>query len=414
MSLLQSFVIAFTGIAANKLRASLTMLGIIIGVMAVIAMMSIGKGAESAITESIQSMGTNVLYIMPGSEDVGMMAPPGAIKTLTQEDAEAIARDCPSVVEVAPLMETMFQVTAKGKSFTPWFAGATPEYEDVYDWQVAEGEFISRRHMNSRSQVAVLGPTIAEDIFEEEDPLGQRVKINGIPFTVIGVFESKGAMMFMDMDNLIIVPLTTATTRLTAERTTRGEHIVTSITAQIASTDQMDQATEEITDLLRRRHRLDADDDNDFTVMSQSELVGVLGTVMGIFTAVLGSIAGISLLVAGVGIMNIMFVSVRERTREIGIRKAVGAKRRDILTQFLIEAAMLSLTAGGIGILLGWLASWGASKLFAVLNLGFSTTFSIDAVFLAFGVSAAIGLIFGVWPAVRAAQLNPIDALRYE
>lgn len=412
MNPVEAIPIALRGISAHKLRSFLTMLGLVIGVGAVISLMSIGTGAEAMITERIQSVGgPNVLQVSPGRAMQGMaQAAMGSASTLTLEDAEAIAdpRNCPSVSLVAPTVMTFAQVVAGEENLSTRILGVSSEYEDVFNWGVTQGEFIAQHHVDAQSRVCLLGTTVAEELFGGVTPIGQRVRIKNIPFRVIGLLESKGAFMMLDTDDTMMIPITTAKAKLSTQRTARGERTVNSISVQVADESLLDVAIQEITALLRERHRITERDD--FTVLSQSEIVEMVGEVMGILTILLGSIAGISLLVGGIGIMNIMLVSVTERTREIGIRKAVGAKRRDILIQFIIEAATLSIMGGAIGIFIGW----SVAQIFSGLNLGFGALVSIDAVILAFSVSAAIGLFFGIYPATRAAWLNPIDALRYE
>jgi putative ABC transport system permease protein len=415
VKLFESLVIAIRSLLANKLRSALTMLGIIIGVGAVITLMSVGRGAQAAITSTFEEMGTNVLYVMStSSEEGGMMAIQYGNMTpnLTLEDAKALER-IDSVTAVVSVNENYVEVTADGESKVAIIHGATPEYQEVYKYSVAYGEFFSDSDIASRDRVVVLGDTVAEDLFGDEDPIGQMVKIKGKRFTVIGVLEPKGgAIMGVSMDDIVVTPITTFQARLFTQQTSRGEDAVQSIALQVASADAIDDVTYEVEDILRRRHRIAADEKNDFAVVSMEQMLGQLEQVFGIFTIVLGAIASISLLVGSIGIMNIMLVSVTERTREIGIRKAVGAKRRDILFQFLLEAAVLSLLGGAIGIIGGWMLAF----LISLVDIGGITLHSVvsaDIVILAVTVSVIIGLVSGVYPAMRAARLNPIDALRY-
>ena len=415
MKLINSFVIAVRSLSANKLRSSLTMLGIIIGVGAVITLMSVGRGAQASITSAFEQMGTNVLYVMSSSPEVGGLAgmsPVFVTPTLTLDDAEAL-EDIPSVVAIAPVNENFAEVTAGGESKVAIIHGGTPEYQEVYNYSLASGQFIAERNVASRDRVAVLGDEVAEELFGSDDPIGERVKMKGQRFTVIGVLEAKGgAMMGVSMDNIVVTPITTFQTRLFTQRTASGEDAVQSISLKVASPEAIDEVREEIEPVLRKRHRLSADEKNDFSIVSQEQILDLVGQVTGVFTIFLGAIAGISLLVGGIGIMNIMLVSVTERTREIGIRKAVGAKRRDILLQFLLESAMLSFAGGGIGITGGWLLS----RLISRINIGGMTIQAVvspDIVILAISVSVFIGLVSGIYPAMRAARLNPIDALHY-
>ena len=415
MNLLVSVRIALRALGANKLRAGLTMLGMIIGVGAVIAMVSIGKGAQIAVTSQIQSMGTNLLFIRPGAaQQGGVFAQQGTRPTLTYDDAVAIAEasDLP-VAQVAPEQSTFGQILARGANTNTRITGTTPEFQEVRNFRVAGGEFIGRQHLEARSLVAVLGATVAQNLFGGEDPVGQTIKVSiqgrtGVNFRVVGVMEAKGGSGFGSQDDQIFVPITTMQQRLLAQRTASGAPNVSTINVQVTREELMEEAAARIGDLLRQRHRVSEDD---FTIQSQADFLQLAGQVTGIMTLLLGSIAGISLVVGGIGIMNIMLVSVTERTREIGIRKAVGARRRDILMQFLVEAVVVSVVGGGVGILLGM----GLSQIISGIDLGGSklqAAVTPDAIFLAVGVSAVIGVFFGIYPAVRAARLNPIDARR--
>ncbi len=416
MKLLETLVIALKSLSANKLRSSLTMLGIIIGVGAVITLMSVGRGAQDYITSSFEQLGTNVLNVVPKSPEMGGMAGMSAQfapPSLSLDDAEALER-IRSGVGIAPINENFVQVTAGRDSKRSLIHGTTTEYLQVLNYFIASGQFISDRNVASRDLVVVLGNEVAEDLFGSDSPIGQKVKIKGNRFTVIGVLETKGGtMMGFSFDNIVLVPITTFQTKLFTLRTVRGEDAVQSISVKLANAEVTDQAKEEIDTVLRRRHRLSADEKNDFAVISQDQIAGMLNQVTGVLTMFLGAVAGISLLVGSIGIMNIMLVSVTERTREIGTRKAVGAKRRDILLQFLLESAMLSLTGGSIGILGGWGLSRIISFIAARSGIAIQTVVSLDIVFLAVSVSIIIGLISGIYPAMRAARQNPIDAIRY-
>jgi putative ABC transport system permease protein len=416
MNVLESLRLAFRALAANKLRAALTMLGIIIGVGAVITLMSAGEGVSVYIEERFQGMGSNLLFVIPGTREESMSGPPGMLtggSVLTNGDVEAL-RDplrAPDVAALSP--ETMnATVVATGKRDTiPQVLGVTPDFFSVRNWPPEVGMAIDQGHMSARSRVVLLGRTVVDDLFPENPyPLDQTVKINGIPFRVIGVLEEKGGSQMGDEDNAVVVPLTTAQSRLFPSRSRSGEYQVSVIIVEAVAEERIDAASEQIAAILRERHEIDFSDEDDFSVISQADILDVFGQITGVLTTFLGAIAGISLLVGGIGIMNIMLVSVTERTREIGLRKAVGARRRDILWQFLLEAMTLSLVGGLIGIGLGAL---GAEIVSALID-DFRSVVTPQAVVLATTFSAAVGLFFGIYPARRASQLNPIDALRYE
>ncbi len=416
MNLVESVRIAVRALGANKLRALLTMLGIIIGVAAVISLVSVGRGAQAAVTERIQGLGTNLLFIRPGStQQGGIRQGQGSAQTLSLEDAEAIAAEVPQVVGVAPEISAFAQLVASGQNWNTRVVGTTETYPEVRNFNVANGDFFTRQHVEGRSRVVVLGATVAQNLFGDADPIGESVRISlfgrpGTTFRVIGVMESKGGTGFGNQDDQVFVPLSTYHTRLTTARTVRGSYMVSTINVQVADMAVMQEAVQEIAALLRQRHRVAQDD---FTIQSQEDFLQTATQVTGVMTVLLGAIAGISLVVGGIGIMNIMLVSVTERTREIGIRKAVGARRRDILTQFLVEATVVSVVGGLLGMAIGI----GLSRLVAGLELNgqrLQTLVTPDAVVLAFTVSAAVGLFFGIYPAMRAARLHPIEALRYE
>ena len=402
---------ALTSLWANKLRSGLTVLGIVIGVAAVISLMSIGRGAQAQITETIQSLGTNLLFVQPGSSSFGgIFFGQGSASTLTLDDAYAIS-DSPSVAAVAPELSSSGQIVyGRNNTFTQ-VLGVTPDYLDVRNMRLSTGAFIADGHVVNRSEVAVLGSFTSESLFGQRDPVGQTIKINDRRFTVIGVLDSEGGGPFGLFDDQILAPITTVYYRLAGERTTQGEIAVDSISVQVQDESLMDRAESEIATLLRLRHRLTGEDD--FTINNQQDTLETLEETTDTFVMFLGAIAGISLLVGGIGIMNIMLVSVTERTREIGIRKAMGATRRDILVQFMSEAVFLSIVGGGIGVLAGVTISRLIDDK-TLLNQTFQTVFSGDIVVLALLVSAAIGLFFGIYPAMRAARQHPIDALRYE
>jgi len=416
VKLIESFVIAISSLFTNKLRSSLTMLGIIIGVGAVIAIMAGGRGMENYVTSTLEDLGTDVLYVQPSNPDApGMaaMAPGYATPTLTLDDAEAIAR-IPSVLGVAPTNENFVELTFGGETITSVIEGTTPEFQEAFTYEMASGQFITERNVASRDMVVVLGSKTTEDLFGDEDPLGQSIKLKGKRFTVTGVLASKGGAMFgFSLDEIVIVPITTYQTRLFTLRTPSGEDSVMSIGVMVSGPEAMDDVKADIETTLRKRHRIDEDEKDDFTIVSMEQMIGIFSDITGIISIFLAAIASIGLLVASIGIMNIMLVSVTERTREIGIRKAVGAKRRDILLQFLLEAAVLSLVGGGIGIAFGWALSLAMSIIATLAGFPLQATLSPFHVIVAVGVSIIIGLGSGIYPAMRAARLNPIDALHY-
>lgn len=404
----QSFIEALESLATNKTRSGLTIIGIVIGVAAVIAIVSIGRGAEGTITGSIQGIGTNLLFVFQGgSEEVRNPKP------LTMGDAEAMTDpfQAPSVVGVAPILQDSVKVTAGGESTTTQISGVTPDYGPVRNANVSEGEFINQEHLLGQASVALLGTEVAEDLFARTAGLvGETVRIEGRPFRVIGVLESKGGSGFRNEDDIILVPLTTAQTRLIR----RSSHDnVDMIMVQAFSADTVPSASQEISHILQTRHRTAIGAD-DFTIFTQQDFLETAQTITGVLTIFLGGIAAISLLVGGIGIMNIMLVSVTERTREIGLRKALGARRIDILVQFLTESALLSLIGGVIGIGLGALISYAVGRIAAASDTPLTPSIGLDTVLLATLFSAAVGLFFGLYPANRAASLEPVEALRYE
>ncbi|MGD2146277.1 MAG: ABC transporter permease [Anaerolineae bacterium] len=416
MDFTESVRIALRALGSNKLRAALTMLGIIIGVGAVITLMSAGEGVSVYIEEQFQGIGSNLLFVLPGGEEEAFSGPPGTsvgVAELTAEDAEAL-RDpirAPDVAAVAPVFFRSTVVTAGKRDTVADIEGVTPDYPRVRTWFPEAGDFIGQVDLDSQARVAALGKTVVEDLFPDNPyPIGESIKINDIAFRIVGVMESKGGSSFGDQDASVFVPLTTAQMRLFSARGRSGEHLVTAIYVEAVSEDRMDAAGEQIAAILRERHDIDFTDEDDFSIVSQSDIIDVFGDITNVLTIFLGAIAGISLLVGGIGIMNIMLVSVTERTREIGLRKAVGARRRDILWQFLLEAMTLSLLGGLIGIALG---ASGATVISRLVD-GFNAIVTSQAVLLATTFSAAVGLFFGIYPARRAARLNPIDALRYE
>lgn len=402
----ESVLIALEGIKANKLRSLLTMLGIIIGVGAVIAMVSIGLGVQQKVQNSIAGLGSNLLIVMPGanSPSGGVRLAAGSNITLTNQDAKAIAKEIAGINYVAPSVSQSYQVVFGNQNWKTSVQGTTPEFLDIRNFQVASGTFFNNSDDNARARVAVLGQTVANNLFGGASPVGQTIRIGTAPFRVIGVLESKGqSSMGQDQDDIILIPLTTAQERLL------GITYVNSISIQVENEQVIDKVQEEVTTLLRTRHHLAANVDDDFSVRNLTALMTTMKETTGTITIFLGAVAAISLLVGGIGIMNIMLVSVTERTREIGIRKALGATYSNILLQFLIEAIVISVTGGLIGILLGVAGAHVIS-----LVVGWNTVISSAAIVAAFGVTIIIGLFFGIYPARKAALLDPIDALRYE
>ena len=416
--LLENLRVALDGLTANKLRSGLTMLGVVIGVGAVIALMSIGEGAQASITEQINDIGSNLIFVSAGAaQRMGPVQGAAGSASLTYADAEAIAdpSNVPDAVVVAPQFGQGTQVIFGDENINVSVTGVTPEYQDAYTGvEVVNGRFIEGKDVNGRDNVVVLGYQSASDLFGGFDPVGQKIKVTipgggRVSLTVVGVLAEQNSSGMSDPNNDVFVPISTAQTKIFDGRNSLGETIVNSVSVVAASEDQADAVVDEIAALLRDRHDLTPDDEDDFNVMNQADMLEMANQITGIMTAFLGAIAGISLLVGGIGIMNIMLVSVTERTREIGIRKAVGARKADILTQFLLEAVVLSLLGGVIGILLGV----GLGKLVDMTGL-MTSVVTLDSVVMAVGFSLAVGLFFGIYPANQAAKLHPIEALRYE
>ena len=408
MDLWQSFTEAIESLISNKLRSGLTVLGIVIGVGAVIAMLAIGRGAEDSITGSISSIGTNLLFVVRADSDEVRNPRP-----LILGDARAIADGfaAPSVLGVAPLIQGNVEVSFSRESHFTQVQGVTPEYEAVRNVVLQEGSFISEGHMLGRAAVAVIGPDTAEALFGRSSGLvGETVRIEGQPFRIIGVTVPKGGSGFTNEDDRVIVPLATAQARL-VRRGARDQ--VDMILVQATSAEAVPTAQEEIGAVLRARHRTAVGED-DFVVFTQQDFLTTAATITGVLTIFLGGIAAISLLVGGIGIMNIMLVSVTERTREIGLRKAVGARKQDILIQFLSESSLLSLVGGLIGIVLGWALASVVGAIAVANDADLTPVVTLQAVLLATIFSAAVGLFFGLYPAKRAADLEPVEALRYE
>lgn len=395
----------YTALSANKARSGLTILGIVIGIGSVIAMVSIGQGASGQIQSSIEGLGSNLLIVSPGFAQQGrgfVSAGRGSAQTLQNDDIDVV-RQIAGVAYVSPERQGRYQIVAAGNNTNSTVIGASPEYAMVRNISVANGSFISESNMRSMGRVAVLGPTVAQDLFGEgNDPVGKTIRVNRLNFKVIGVLQAKGSAGFFNPDDTIYVPLTTM------QKILAGGEYLSSIAISVETKDLMPQVQEEATFALADKHRVDPAN-ADFSILSQADILGTLTQVTDTFTIFLAAVAGISLIVGGIGIMNMMLTTVTERTREIGLRKAIGAKKKHISMQFLSEAVMLTFLGGVAGVALGWIIS-----ILVTSFAGIATQVSLQSVILAFGVSAAIGIIFGYYPARRAASLNPIEALRYE
>lgn len=408
--IVESFRIAITALTANRLRSILTMLGIIIGVGAVIALVSFGQGVEGYVKQTFQSLGSNLLFVFSQAPRSGSLD----IAPMTNADAEAIANplNAPSVARVAPQFSLFANIVYGKNAVALTISGVTDTYADLREWYPESGRFIDQADNDTEARVAVLGQSPAEDLFPPGvDPIGQQIRINNIPFRVIGIMTAKGGGAFGgNEDESLFVPLSTSQTRLFQARTSDGSYSVSLINVQAISEQRMQSAKLEIERLLTERHKIEFADDEDFSVISQDQILSVVGNITGLLTVFLALIAGISLLVGGIGIMNIMLVTVTERTREIGLRKAVGARNGDILLQFMIESVLLSLIGGMLGIALGAAAAFIGGRLVPQLTL----TVTPGSILLATGVSTLIGVFFGLYPANRASKLEPITALRYE
>lgn len=413
MKVLESIRIAMRALAANKLRSVLTMLGIIIGVGAVIALMSIGRGVQKYVTDQFAGLGSNLLFIAPGQLENGPPQQRVSIKLLTLDDANALADQArvPDVVGIAAEFVNSVVLTRGAKNLQVDVHATTMTFPEVRNWQPVLGSYFTQDDIDERGRVAVLGADAYKALFEpNEYPIDQTVQVDNLLFRVIGVMEEKGGGPGGNEDNSIFLPLSTAQDRLFRQKTVSGDYQVSVIYASIVSEERTQAAIDQISEILRERRNISYLDGDDFNVISQSDIISVFGDILGALTIFLGAIAGISLLVGGIGIMNIMLVSVTERTREIGLRKAVGAKRSDVLLQFLIEAVTLAVIGGALGITLGVTGAWGISTAFE----SFDAVVSLDAILTALLFSMAVGLFFGIYPAFRASRLNPIDALRYE
>ncbi len=398
--------LALLAIAANKLRAALTMLGILIGVGAVITLLAIGDGVTRFVADQFIGLGTNLVFVLPTDD-------PDRGATLTMQDAVALAEDTavPNTVGVAPVIFRQDDLSYQGNLYRTSVQATTPDYGPLRGYRVSRGRFIDVGDYNGRSRVVVIGQDVANNLFPPDvDPLGEDIRIRGINFRVIGLLEERGGGAFGSEDDLIILPLTTAQERLYNLRTRSGELRVDMILIQAIDSEAIPDIVVDAAEVLRQQHRIAFRDEDDFLLLTQEDFLSSFGAVTGVLTLFLGAIASISLLVGGIGIMNIMLVSVTERTKEIGLRKAVGARRRDILGQFLTEAVVISLMGGFIGILLGTFGAYAAQLVVPELN----TAVTFRSISLAVGFSLAVGLFFGIYPAMRAARLHPIEALRFE
>ncbi|MDD6133588.1 MAG: ABC transporter permease [Selenomonadaceae bacterium] len=401
----ESFQMALTSLYANKMRSLLTMLGIIIGVGAVIALVSVGMGVRSNVTSSIASLGSNMLIVSPGSSNRGgTRGGAGSMQTLKYDDATAIKEKIKNIDYVSPSVSSSYQVVYGNNNWKTSVQGVTPEFMAIRSLSISNGSFISVNDMNKRSRVAVIGTTVAENLFDQENPVGKNIRINNQPYKVIGLLDSKGqSSMGQDQDDMIYVPITTAQERML------GITYVQSINIQVSDQKYMDRVQAEVETLLRTRHHLVGDKENDFNVRNLTSLMETVSQSTAMLTMLLGAIAGISLLVGGIGIMNIMMVSVTERTREIGIRKALGATFMNIMTQFLIESMVIGVIGGIIGIVVGC----AASQIIATVG-NFKTVITVTPILVSFVFAVGTGLFFGIYPARKAAKLDPIEALRYE
>jgi putative ABC transport system permease protein len=408
MNIWQSVLEAFESLSTNKVRASLTILGIVIGVAAVIAMVSVGRGAQATITDSINGIGTNLIFVFRGgSQDVRNPKP------ITLSDAEAIADpfQAPSVSAVAPVIQDSGKVTFGRESANTSISGVTPAYAQVRKYSLTEGEFINQEELLGQASVVLLGSEVADKLFGRQDGLvGETVRIEGQPFRVLGVLQSKGGSSFSNADNQVLVPFSTAQARLIHHSVTDQVDL---LLVEAASPQAVPPASDEVAQILRARHRTAIGAD-DFTILTQQDFLSTASTITNVLTIFLGGVAAISLLVGGIGIMNIMLVSVTERTREIGLRKAVGAHKADIMIQFLAESSVLSLIGGVIGIILGYTIAFAVGQIARANNANITPSIGIDIILIATLFSTAVGLFFGLYPANRAANLEPVEALRYE
>jgi putative ABC transport system permease protein len=404
INLLQIYKVSLMALRRNPMRTVLTMLGVIIGVGCVVAMVAIGQGASAAIRSQIGSLGTNMLIIFSGSRSSGgVRHGMGSVQTLTVDDAAAIARECPSVAIAEPGVRTGAQIVYGNQNWSTSVQGTGPDFLTIRAWALARGAYFTQEDVKAATKVAVIGQTVADNLFGNTSPVGQIVRIKGLPFRVIGLLERKGANTMGDQDDIVCVPYTTAQKRL------MGVTWIGTILVSAVSPDAIGRATDEISALLRQRHRLGPTQEDDFGIRTQQEIASAATQMTGVLTLLLGAIASVSLLVGGIGIMNIMLVSVTERTREIGVRRALGARRGDIRLQFLIEASLISGLGGAVGIGIGIAIARLVSRVG-----GWPTLVEPQIVALAFLFAGLIGVGFGLYPAAKAARLNPIEALRYE
>ncbi len=408
--LLSSIQIALRALRMNKMRSALTMLGIVIGVASVIATVAIGSGATERIQQQIASIGSNLVIILPGSMSTsGLRLGSGNAVTLTESDAKELVAQCPAVAFAAPLVRGAAQIVYGNNNWATIIYGVTPDYLTIRDLTVASGAEFTQQDVDSATKVAVIGQTLVDNLFDGADPIGQSIRIRNVPFTVVGVLTPKGqSSQGQDQDDVILLPISTAKRKVLGGHQANADAVNT-IMMQAKSTAEIAAAQEEATALLRQRHHLQANEEDDFSIRDLKELFAAQQASSQIMAVMLAAVASVSLVVGGIGIMNIMLISVQERTREIGLRQALGAKTRDILTQFLIEAVTLSSAGGVIGVGLGFLASWLISRL-----AGWATSVGFGAVLLALCFSALVGVGFGYYPARKAAYLDPIEALRHE
>jgi putative ABC transport system permease protein len=407
MKIADIFEETYFALSANKARSGLTILGIVIGIASVITLISIGQGASGSIQSNIQSIGSNLIIVSPGTQrgpGVTVSSGRGSAKSLKLTDAQAIAQEISNVKAVAAEVSGRYQVTAKGQNTNASVDGTVPDYTTVRNLEIENGSFLSQQNVDNASKVAVIGPSVRDDLFgEDADPVGQTIKINKIQFQIIGLTKVKGGAGFGSQDNTIFIPVSTA------QKFLSGNEYVTSINVAAQDAESTTIVQQDITDLLLERHNIVDSASADFSTMNQSDILASATSITQTLTMLLGAVAGISLVVGGIGIMNMMLTTVTERTREIGLRKAIGAKKKDINIQFFVEAISLTFLGGLIGVAAGWLAAFVMSY-FGIIQ----ASVSISSVVLAFGVSAAIGIVFGYYPARRASRLNPIEALRYE